>query len=272
MHIAMIQMPVTDDKSANIAYAAAQIRRAAKGGSIDLAVLPEMFCCPYANDCFFSYGEEAGGEAQRAMSALAKELEIYIVAGSLPELDSGKIYNTSFVYGRDGRGLGKHRKMHMFDIDVPGGQRFFESDTLTCGNEITTFETEFGIMGLCVCFDFRFEELARRMALRGAKVLIVPAAFNMTTGPAHWEILFRQRAVDNQVFTVGVAPARNEAASYVAWGNSIAVHPWGNVIEHFGADADTRVVDLDLDDIEKIRLQLPIMKSRRTDKYSVTER
>ena len=117
-----------------------------------------------------------------------------LVGGTVPELSEGRIYNTSYVYGPDGRQLAKHRKAHLFDIDVQGGQRFRESDTLSPGNAITTFETAFGTMGLCVCFDLRFEELARCMCLRGAKVIFVPAAFNMTTGPAHWELLFRQRA------------------------------------------------------------------------------
>ena len=140
------------------------------------------------------------------------------------------------------------------------------------GNSITTFETEFGTMGLCVCFDMRFEELARCMALRGAKVIFVPAAFNMTTGPAHWEILFRQRAVDNQCFTVGVAPARNEAASYVSYGNSIAVDPWGNVLCRAGAEETTLYADLDLSRVDAVRQQLPILKSRRVDLYEVTEK
>ncbi|MGE4354434.1 MAG: carbon-nitrogen hydrolase family protein [Oscillospiraceae bacterium] len=270
MRIAMIQMPVGKNKLSNIAYAVSKIREAAKQ-TIDLAILPEMFCCPYANDCFRTYCEEVGGEAQMAMSSLAKELEIYIIAGSVPELCGDKLYNTSYVYGRNGRQIGKHRKMHLFDVDIPGGQRFCESDTLTRGDEITTFDTEFGKMGLCICFDFRFQELARRMTLRGAKILFVPGAFNMTTGPAHWEIMFRQRAVDNQVFTVGAAPARDVNAHYVSWGHSIAVHPWGNVLEHFGAEADMRVIDIDLEDVERIRRQLPIITARRTDKYNVVE-
>ena len=99
----------------------------------------------------------------------------------------------------------KHRKVHLFDIDVKGGQRFKESDTLTAGDKSTVFDTEFGPMGLCICYDFRFPKLARRMVLDEAQVILVPAAFNMTTGPAHWEILFRSRAVDNQVFTFGTA-------------------------------------------------------------------
>ena len=270
MRVALIQMPVTTDRDANIRFACGQIRQAADQGA-DIAVLPEMFCCPYENSCFRPYGEEAGGPAQTALSQTAAETGLYVVGGSMPELEDGKVYNTSFVYGPDGAQLARHRKAHLFDIDVAGGQRFRESDTLSPGNAITTFETKFGTMGLCICFDLRFEELARCMCLRGARVIFVPAAFNMTTGPAHWELLFRQRAVDNQCFTVGVSPARDEAGSYVAYGNSLAVDPWGTVLCRAGAEAATLYADLDLSRLDAVRAQLPILSARRTDLYEVRE-
>ena len=145
-----------------------------------------------------------------------------------------------------------------------------ESETLTPGSDITTFETPWGTMGLCICFDFRFEELARLMTLRGAKVLFVPAAFNMTTGPAHWELLFRQRAVDNQVFTVGTSPARDESASYHAWGHSIVCDPWGSVISACGAEETVAVTELDFARIDAVRHQLPILSALRTDLYQIS--
>lgn len=270
MRAALIQMPVTADKEANLSRACKDLREAKARGA-DIGVLPEMFCCPYDNSCFRAYGEEEGGPAQRTLSALAAELGMYIVAGSLPELEEGRVYNTSYVYDRHGLQLARHRKAHLFDIDVKGGQRFRESDVLSPGNEITTFETEFGTMGLCICFDLRFEELARCMCLRGAKCLFVPAAFNMTTGPAHWELLFRQRAVDNQCFTVGVSPARDERASYIAYGNSIAADPWGTVLCRAGAGAEILYADLDLSRLESVREQLPVLSARREDLYTLTE-
>lgn len=271
MRAALIQMPVTADKEANLSRACKDLREAKARGA-DIGVLPEMFCCPYDNSCFRAYGEEEGGPAQRTLSALAAELGMYIVAGSLPELEEGRVYNTSYVYDRHGLQLARHRKAHLFDIDVKGGQRFRESDVLSPGNEITTFETEFGTMGLCICFDLRFEELARCMCLRGAKCLFVPAAFNMTTGPAHWELLFRQRAVDNQCFTVGVSPARDERASYIAYGNSIAADPWGTVLCRAGAGAEILYADLDLNRLEAVREQLPVLSARREDLYTLTEK
>ena len=215
---------------------------------------------------------EENGAAQTALASLAAEAGIYIVGGSIPELADGKVYNTSYVYDRQGHQIAKHRKAHLFDIDVAGGQHFKESDTLSPGNAVTTFDTEFGTMGLCICFDLRFEELSRCMCLRGAKCIFVPAAFNMTTGPAHWELLFRQRAVDNQCFTVGVSPARDESAGYVAYGNSLAVDPWGTVLCRAGAEETILYADLELSCISAIRQQLPILSARRADLYEIREK
>lgn len=271
MKAALIQMPVFPDREKNLSTARAEILRAAELGA-DFAVLPEMFCCPYDNRCFRAYGETHGGRIQQVLSRTAEECGIYVVGGSLPELEDDRVYNTCFVYDRKGYEIARHRKAHLFDINVSGGQQFRESDVLSAGSEITVFDTEFGPMGLCICFDMRFEELIRCMALRGAKVIFVPAAFNMTTGPAHWELLFRQRAIDNQCFTVGVSPARNEQASYVAYGNSIAADPWGQVLTRAKGDACTLLTELDLSKIACIRAELPILSARRTDLYEVLEK
>ncbi len=264
--VAQVQMRVTRDKAENIAAACRLIRRAAEQGA-EFVMLPEMFCCPYENSAFRPYGEEQDGPAQRALSALAAALGIWIVGGSIPELEENRVYNTSFVYDSAGRQVARHRKMHLFDISVEGGQTFRESDTLSPGGEITVFDTPWGMMGLCICFDLRFEELARLMALRGARVIFVPAAFNMTTGPAHWELLFRQRAVDNQLFTVGTSPARSESETYVAWGHSIVCDPWGSVLHQCGAGEEISITSLELHRVESVRRQLPILRARREDIY-----
>ena len=236
MRLAQIQMAVTADKAENLRHAEALLA-SVKGA--DMAVLPEMFCCPYDNGCFRAYGEAEGGEAYRMLSRAAVENGLWV---------------------------------HLFDIDVAGGQRFRESDTLTAGDAVTVFDTPWGRMGLCICFDLRFQELARLMTLEGAQVLVVPAAFNMTTGPAHWELLFRQRAVDEQVFTVGVSPARDEAASYVAWGHSIVCDPWGTVLHQCGAGEEVAVTELELEQVSAIRGQLPILSARRTDIYEIRKK
>lgn len=268
MKVAQIQMPVSTDKSANISRACSMIRWA---GQIDMAVLPEMFCCPYDNAFFRDYAESEGGEAYQAMAAVAREKKIYLVGGSIPELCGERLYNTAYVFDPEGKCIARHRKTHLFDIDVEGGQSFRESDALAAGRDVTTFETPWGVMGLCICFDFRFEELARLMALRGAKVIFVPAAFNMTTGPAHWELLFRQRAVDNQCYTVGTSPARDNGAAYTAWGHSIVCDPWGSVVKQCNEHTQVQVTELDLTRIDEIRRQLPILSARRDDLYEIRE-
>lgn len=264
--VAQIQMQVTRDKGENIAAACRHIRRAAAQGA-ELVMLPEMFCCPYENSAFRPYGEPLGGAAQQALSSLAAELGVWIIGGSVPELEGERVYNTVFVYDSTGRQAARHRKMHLFDIAVEGGQSFRESDTLSPGNEVTVFDTPWGKMGLCICFDLRYEELARLMTLQAVRAIFVPAAFNMTTGPAHWELLFRQRAVDNQLFTVGTSPARNEAETYVAWGHSIVCDPWGTVVHQCGAGEEIAVTTLDLTRVDAVRRQLPILSARREDVY-----
>ena len=268
MKLAQIQMSITADKAENLRRAESLLR----GVDADLAILPEMFCCPYDNSCFRAYGEGEGGAAWQMLSRVAREKKLWVVGGSIPELEGDNIYNTSYVFDPEGRCVARHRKMHLFDIDVPGGMCFRESDTLSPGSDITLFDTPWGKMGLCICFDLRFEELCRVMALEGARVLLAPAAFNMTTGPAHWELLLRQRAVDDQCFTVGTSPARDESASYVAWGHSLVCDPWGTVLHQCGSGPEVAVTDLDLSRVDAVRQQLPILSSRRTDIYQIGRR
>lgn len=269
--IANLQMKVSANKEDNFTTLNKYLEDVAKE-NIDLVVLPEMFNCPYQTLNFPIYAEEEGGESWQACSSLASAYNIYLVAGSMPEKDKdGKVYNTSYVFDRQGIQIGKHRKAHLFDIDVEGGQYFKESDTLTPGNQVTVFETEFGKIGLCICYDFRFPELSRLMIEKGAKIIVVPGAFNMTTGPLHWEILFRLRAVDNQVFTIGVAPARDPESGYTSWGHSMVVSPWGNIINEMDEKEGYIVSELDLSLVEKAREELPLLAHRRHDMYMLEE-
>lgn len=190
LKLGQVQLMVGRDKAENLRRACVLIRRAAEQGA-QLVMLPEMFCCPYENEMFRPNSEEQGGPAQQALSALSRELGIWIVGGTIPEREGEKLYNTCYVYDDQGRQAARHRKIHLFDVNVEGGQYFMESDTFAPGNDITLLDTPWGRVGLCVCFDLRFEELCRVMTLRGARMILAPAAFNMTTGPAHWELLLR---------------------------------------------------------------------------------
>ncbi|KAM7388642.1 hypothetical protein PAMP_024803 [Pampus punctatissimus] len=190
--------------------------------------------------------------------------------GSIPEEDDGKLYNSCTVYGPDGELILKHRKIHLFDIDVPGKIRFQESETLTPGNSLSMFETPFCKVGVGICYDMRFAELAQLYSRKGCQLLVYPGAFNMTTGPAHWELLQRGRAIDNQVYVATASPARDESASYVAWGHSTVVNPWGEVISKAGAEEAVIYADIDLQYLADIRQQIPITVQRRDDLYTVT--
>lgn len=272
LRIAQLQLPVLTDKMENIGAARQCIKELVAVSCVDFVALPEMFCCPYNTDNFPVYAEEERGPVWQACSDLAREYGVYLSAGSVPEkATDSRIFNTAYVFDREGRQIAKHRKVHLFDIDVKGGQKFKESDTLSPGGKLTTFDTEFGTFGLCICYDFRFPETGRLMALKGAKVVLVPAAFNMTTGPAHWELMFRSQAMYNQFFAVGTAPARDERGSYVSWGHSIVVNPWGTVLHHMGSSMEIAIIELNLDLVKEVREQLPLLHHRRKDLYTVSE-
>lgn len=268
LRIAMIQMAVTANKRKNLETARQMLRQAADQGA-QMAVLPEMFCCPYDTDTFPLYAEPAGGLCWQAMAEAAQENHIYLAAGSMPEAEHGHCYNTTYIFDPDGKQIARHRKIHLFDIQVDGGPQFRESDTLTAGNQVTVFDTIYGKMGAAICYDLRFPELARLMAFAGAQILIIPAAFNMTTGPLHWQILFQSRAIDNQLFTVGVAPARSTRSVYVSYAHSIAVSPWGRVLSQMDIKPGIGLVDLDLNEVTQVREQLPLLQQRRTDLYTL---
>lgn len=271
MRVTTVQSKVQSSKEETLEYIRALFEKAVLLNT-DLVVLPEMFQCPYENSQFPIYAEPEGGISWKLCSELARKNKVYLSAGTIPERANGKIYNTAYVFDREGRQIAKYRKMHLFDIDVKGGQYFKESDTLTAGDDIVVFDTEFGKMGICICYDFRFPELARIMVDEGARIILCPAAFNMTTGPMHWELMFRQRAVDNQVFTIGTSPARDMNASYQAWGHSIIVDPWGQVLLQMDEKEGIAVTEIDLAEADEVREQLPLLKHRRKDVYELKRR
>lgn len=268
LKIGLIQMEVKDKKETNL-YNVHKFINDITLQKPDIVVLPEMFSCPYDNSYFPVYAEEEYEYTFNYLSNMAKENNIYLVAGSVPEKHANKIYNTSYVFDRNGINISKHRKMHLFDIDIKNKQKFKESDTLTAGNDITVFNTEFGKIGLCICYDFRFPELSRLMVDNGAKAIIVPASFNMTTGPAHWDIMFKSRAIDNQVYTIGCSPARDYTSTYISYGHSLIVSPFGETICELDEKEGFVTCEIDLDYVDKIRNELPLLKHRRKDLYDL---
>jgi predicted amidohydrolase len=259
------------DKKESRVKAEMMIREAASNGA-NVIALPEMWNCPYANQYFREYAEEESGETVNLMSQLSRELSIYLVAGSIPEIEVGKdgeekVYNTSFCFDKYGKMIGRHRKAHLFDIDIKGGIRFKESETLTQGEQVTIIDTEYCKIGIAICYDVRFPEMFRKMTLSGAKLIVLPAAFNMTTGPVHWDLTMRARALDNQIYFAAVSPARDAEAPYQAYGSSCLVTPWGEFCAK-ADDSETIIYgEIDLDYLEEIRQQLPLLKHRRPELY-----
>ncbi|WP_252187837.1 carbon-nitrogen hydrolase family protein [Anaeromonas frigoriresistens] len=272
MKVGLCQMKVQEEKKKNLLKAKQLINEASELGA-DIIILPEMFNCPYDNTFFEEYSEnEKNSKTLKFISNIAQEISKYIIAGSIPENEDGKVYNTSYAFDREGNIIAKHRKVHLFDIDVKGGVTFKESDVLSRGNEYTVFETEYCKIGLQICYDIRFPELSRLMVEEGAKLIITPASFNMTTGPAHWKDLFKVRALDNQVYTLGCSGALNKEASYNSYGHSIIVSPWGDIINNLEFEEGIIIEEIDLDKINEIREQLPLLKHRRLDLYGVVDK
>ncbi|KAI0270783.1 carbon-nitrogen hydrolase [Russula aff. rugulosa BPL654] len=228
----------------------------------------------YAEPIEFKQGEKYDVEASKSesvkvLSEAAKTEGVWLLGGSIPEKDpsDGNVYNTSTVYSPQGELVAIHRKVHLFDIDIPGKITFKESETLTGGSTVNHFDTEFARVGLGICYDVRFPELAMISARQGCHVLIYPGAFNMTTGPLHWELLVRARAVDNQVFFSMCSPARDLTAGYHAWGHSLVVDPMGSKLveaEDGEAILHTRIDPKTFNDA---RAGIPVTVQRRFDVY-----
>mmetsp|Transcript_19663 Transcript_19663/g.28614 ORF Transcript_19663/g.28614 Transcript_19663/m.28614 type:complete len:330 (-) Transcript_19663:654-1643(-) len=278
--IALLQVSVGADKQANLSSARKKIEEA-RANESKLVMLPECFNCPYDNKYFPEYAEEVPevgtklgdfkpGSTVEMLQKAAAEHSLYIVGGSIPEISEGKVYNTSVSVSPTGTIIAKHRKVHLFDIDVPGGIRFMESEVLSAGNSLTTFEVGGMKIGVAICYDVRFPELSLLLSGQGAKLLCIPGAFNMTTGPAHWELLMRARALDNQMYVAACSPARDPDGSYVAWGHSMVCNPWGMVIAE--ADETEQIVysEIDLERLTEVRQSIPVTKQKRSDIYAVT--
>ncbi|KMT17876.1 hypothetical protein BVRB_2g034070 [Beta vulgaris subsp. vulgaris] len=273
--IGLCQLSVTADKARNIDHARKAIDDAAQKGA-KLVVLPEIWNSPYSNDSFPVYAEDidAGGDASPStamLSEVSRALKITIVGGSIPERCGDRLHNTCCVFDTDGKLIAKHRKIHLFDIDIPGKITFKESQTLTAGEAPTVVDTEVGRIGIGICYDIRFQELAILYAARGAHLLCYPGAFNMTTGPLHWELLQRARAVDNQLYVATCSPARDAGAGYVAWGHSTLVGPFGEVLATTEHDEEIIIAEIDYSLMELRRTNLPLEKQRRGDLYQVVD-
>ena len=265
MKIGLCQLRVEPEKEKNLEKAARMLKTAAGAGA-EMAVLPEMFNCPYQQDLFPVYAEEEGGRTTSLLSRVAREEGLWVVGGSIPERDGEKVYNTCFIYDPNGNRVARHRKLHLFDIDLPGKVTVAESATLTQGEEFTLFTAGTCRVGVGICYDLRFPEYARILSLRGADLMVIPAAFSQVTGPAHWEILLRTRAVDNQFLRPG-SPPHQTVPLLPGLRHSMLVDPWGEIKGALGEEEGVLVGTVDPGRLQEVRSVLPILANRRTDLY-----
>ncbi|KAL8893568.1 MAG: hypothetical protein Q9192_005138, partial [Flavoplaca navasiana] len=265
------------DKSANLSRARSRVLEAAQQGA-SLIVLPECFNSPYGCQYFPKYAEtllpsppsKAKAPSFHALSDLAKEANAYLLGGSIPEYEttSDKYFNTSLMFNPKGELIATHRKVHLFDIDIPGKITFKESEILSPGNKLTLVDLpEYGRIALAICYDIRFPELAMIAARKQCFLLLYPGAFNLTTGALHWSLQARARAMDNQVYVGLCSPARDMEASYNAWGHSMVVDPNAAVMTEAGENEEIVYADLVDDKIQETRKGIPLQGQRRFDVY-----
>lgn len=264
---AAIQMSSTPDKSENLETAERLIRSAVAAGA-ELLALPELWSCHGLEEAYRENAEPVPGPTTAFLGGLARDLGVYILGGSILEGDptAKKLHNTSTFFGPDGELAAVYRKIHLFDVKAPD-REYLESATIAPGSRIVTAKSGVATVGLSVCYDVRFPELYRLLALRGAEVLAVPAAFTLQTGKDHWELLLRARAVENQAFVVAPAQWGQKADGRWTNGRSMIVDPWGTVVAQCPDRDGHALATLDLDHLDRLRGGFPALKNRRPETY-----
>ena len=262
---ACAQLTSRADVAENLATCGRLVADAAARGA-QLIVLPENFA-------FIGLGEEdkmavaeslGSGPIQDALAGMAAANKIWLVAGGFPErAEAGKVHNTCLVFGPDGARVAEYRKIHLFDVQIPGAAEFRESRTVAPGATPVVVETALAPVGLSICYDVRFPELYRELARRGARVIVVPAAFTMHTGKDHWHALLRARAIENQVYVLAAAQFGRANEKRQCFGHSLIVDPWGTVLADAADREGVVLAEIDLDLQDRVRRELPVLDHRR---------
>jgi deaminated glutathione amidase len=262
---AVVQLNSGGEKSLNVEAAERQVRAAAADGA-ELVALPEKWSLLAAGEDLLAGAEPLDGPTLSAARGWASELGIHLLAGSVSEAAGGKAFNTSVLIGPGGEDLAVYRKIHMFDVEV-GGVEYRESANERAGEEIVDAELDGVGVGLTVCYDLRFPELFRILAVRGARIFTVPSAFTRVTGRDHWEVLLRARAIENQAFVLAPNQVGEAAPSYDSFGHSSIVDPWGSILGCREAGEGFVAADLDLGRQDEVRDSLPSLANRRPGAY-----
>ena len=267
MTTAAIQMSSTSEKSENIETAERLIREAVAAGA-ELVALPELWSCHGLEQVYWENAEPIPGPTTDFLGGLARELGVYVLGGSILESESGaqRLFNTSTFFDPSGELVAMYRKIHLFDVKAPD-REYVESRTVAPGREIVTAKAGAVTLGLSICYDLRFPELYRLLALRGAEVLAVPAAFTLQTGKDHWELLLRARAVENQAYVIAPAQWGQKADGRWTYGRSVIVDPWGTVLSTCPDRDGHALAELNLDYLDRFRIEFPALANRQPEAY-----
>jgi predicted amidohydrolase len=271
MRAAAVQLNSQEDKQRNLEVAERLVRAAARDGA-DLVCLPEKWNLLGGSEALVGGAEPLDGPSLSAARAWARDLGVHLVAGSIAERVEGhdRLFNTSVLIGPQGDDVATYRKIHMFDVEV-GGVTYRESDHEEGGEEIVSAPLGELELGLTVCYDLRFPELYRILAVRGARIITVPSAFTQATGRDHWEVLLRARAIENQAFIVAANQFGEAPPHYNSYGRSAIVDPWGLVLAMAPDEECFVAADLDTEAQERIREKLPALANRRPAAYGWPE-
>jgi predicted amidohydrolase len=261
---AAVQMHTGPDLEANLARARALVHQAADRGAA-LVVLPEVFAWRGVRSEEDGIASAIPGPVSDFLCRLAAELHVVLVGGSFLERSErdGKSYNTSLAIDENGEIRATYRKMHLFDVDLPGQVTVRESDARVPGADVVTAATELGTIGMSICYDLRFPELYRRLTRAGATIVTIPAAFTSFTGAAHWEPLIRARAIENQVYVIAPNQTGTSPHGYADYGNSMIVDPWGTVVARAGDGEQVITAEIDDERLARVRQEMPCLSHAR---------
>lgn len=268
MRVGLVQINSQEDRDRNVQAALQQIERAAAQGA-QLIVLPEFVTFLGRGELFWENAEALDGRSSQAFAAAAHRHGIWLVAGSLPERTNevGKCFNTSLLFNPQGQIAATYRKIHLFDVDIATGS-YRESDTVIPGTNPVVAQVGDHLLGMSICYDLRFPELYRLLALAGAEVLVVPAAFTAFTGKDHWEVLLRARAIENQCYVLAAGQWGSHPPNRSCYGRSMVINPWGTVVAQAADGEGIVVADLDFALLHTIRAEVPSLANRRPAAYS----
>jgi predicted amidohydrolase len=264
LKVALVQICSTQDVQRNCDRAIEWVRQAARGGA-RWVLLPENVCYIRREGDRIGWSESVPGEVVGQFRQAARECQLYILLGSIPERlpNSEKVYNTSILVSPDGGIAATYRKLHLFDAVLPDGQTLNESRFVEKGGELTVADVDGVKVGLSICYDLRFPELYRALAVAGAEIMAIPSAFTVPTGKAHWEVLLRARAIENQVFVLAPAQTGQHSASRRSYGHSLIIDPWGRIVAAATREETILEATLELNQVHSVRQRMPCLQHQR---------